>query len=212
MGVVGLAALVANGGVAVMLYRFRTEDANMRSATRRCCSRPWEFSARGQAGRMWSWPRLWAGWGSGVAGRSSIKHVANCTRNAHLVPPWRPSRTMAAHDHHHDHHHGVGGHQHTPANFGKAFAIGIALNLAYVVGEVFTGSSRIRSPCSPMPATISATCWGLPARGSPRFSGGDGRANTRACRQFATRGAAGLIQASQSMNWRVSTGQDDWAR
>ncbi len=43
------------------------------------------------------------------------------------------------HDHGHDHHHGVGGHQHTPANFGKAFAIGIALNLAYVVGEAFYG-------------------------------------------------------------------------
>ena len=46
------------------------------------------------------------------------------------------------HDHGHeghDHHHGIGGHHHTPANFGKAFAIGIALNLAYVVGEAFYG-------------------------------------------------------------------------
>src|SRR5580704_13326339 len=50
MGVVGFAALVANGGVALMLYRFRTGDANMRSvwicsemmlsAMRRCCSLP----------------------------------------------------------------------------------------------------------------------------------------------------------------------------
>ncbi len=31
MGVVGFAALIANGGVALMLYRFRTGDANMRS-------------------------------------------------------------------------------------------------------------------------------------------------------------------------------------
>jgi Co/Zn/Cd efflux system component len=31
MGAVGLAALVANGGVALMLYRFRGGDANMRS-------------------------------------------------------------------------------------------------------------------------------------------------------------------------------------
>jgi Co/Zn/Cd efflux system component len=37
MGVVGFAALVANGGVAVMLYRFRTGDANMRSVW--ICSR-----------------------------------------------------------------------------------------------------------------------------------------------------------------------------
>jgi Co/Zn/Cd efflux system component len=37
MGIVGLAALVANGGVALMLYRFRTGDANMRSVW--ICSR-----------------------------------------------------------------------------------------------------------------------------------------------------------------------------
>lgn len=43
------------------------------------------------------------------------------------------------HEHEHGHDHGIGGHHHTPANFGKAFAIGIALNLAYVVGEAFYG-------------------------------------------------------------------------
>lgn len=37
MGVVGTAALLANGGVAMMLYRFRTGDANMRSVW--VCSR-----------------------------------------------------------------------------------------------------------------------------------------------------------------------------
>jgi Co/Zn/Cd efflux system component len=37
MGVVGLAALIANGGIAVMLYRFRSGDANMRSVW--ICSR-----------------------------------------------------------------------------------------------------------------------------------------------------------------------------
>lgn len=37
MGVVGVIALVANGAVAVMLYRFRTGDANMRSVW--ICSR-----------------------------------------------------------------------------------------------------------------------------------------------------------------------------
>lgn len=37
MGVVALAALVANGGVAVMLYAFRAGDANMRSVW--ICSR-----------------------------------------------------------------------------------------------------------------------------------------------------------------------------
>jgi cobalt-zinc-cadmium efflux system protein len=53
------------------------------------------------------------------------------------------------HDEHHDHgeeadvhahhHHGAGGHVHAPASFGRAFAIGIALNAAYVLAEVFYG-------------------------------------------------------------------------
>lgn len=45
------------------------------------------------------------------------------------------------HDHHHDHghHHGLGGHSHAPASFGRAFAIGLALNLAYVAGEAVYG-------------------------------------------------------------------------
>jgi cobalt-zinc-cadmium efflux system protein len=42
------------------------------------------------------------------------------------------------HDHG-DHHHGAGSHHHKPASFGKAFAIGIALNLTYVLGEVIYG-------------------------------------------------------------------------
>src|SRR4051812_31501588 len=37
MGVIGIAALLANGGVALMLYRFRAGDANMRSVW--ICSR-----------------------------------------------------------------------------------------------------------------------------------------------------------------------------
>jgi cobalt-zinc-cadmium efflux system protein len=42
------------------------------------------------------------------------------------------------HDHHHDHAHGAG-HVHAPANFGKAFAIGITLNTALVVAEAIYG-------------------------------------------------------------------------
>src|SRR3954454_23397706 len=37
MGIVGVVALIANGGVALMLYRFRAGDANMRSVW--ICSR-----------------------------------------------------------------------------------------------------------------------------------------------------------------------------
>jgi len=40
---------------------------------------------------------------------------------------------------HHGHAHGPGGHHHAPADFGTAFAIGIALNTAYVAAEVFYG-------------------------------------------------------------------------
>jgi cobalt-zinc-cadmium efflux system protein len=54
-----------------------------------------------------------------------------------------------AHAHHHDHSHdqhdhaghsyGPGGHVHAPASFGKAFAIGIALNTVFVVVEAVYG-------------------------------------------------------------------------
>jgi cobalt-zinc-cadmium efflux system protein len=42
------------------------------------------------------------------------------------------------HDHHHGHSHGHG-HHHAPADFGRAFAIGIALNIAFVVIEAGFG-------------------------------------------------------------------------
>ncbi len=45
------------------------------------------------------------------------------------------------HDHggHAHHAHGRGGHSHAPANFGRAFLMGIALNAAFVVAEVVFG-------------------------------------------------------------------------
>jgi Co/Zn/Cd efflux system component len=78
MGVVGIAALIANGGVAVMLYRFRTGDANMRSVW--ICSRNDAvgngavlLAAMGVFGTGTGWPDvivaaimgglgLWGGW------------------------------------------------------------------------------------------------------------------------------------------------------
>ncbi len=60
-----------------------------------------------------------------------------------------PHDHHGAHDHaghshlaghaHAGHAHGPGGHHHAPANFGRAFAIGIALNVAYVTGEAVWG-------------------------------------------------------------------------
>ena len=41
----------------------------------------------------------------------------------------------------HDHAHGLGGHSHAPANFNRAFAIGTALNLAFVIVEALYGFS-----------------------------------------------------------------------
>lgn len=44
------------------------------------------------------------------------------------------------HDHGHDHAHGLGhAHVHAPTSFGKAFAIGISLNIALVVAEAVYG-------------------------------------------------------------------------
>src|ERR1700733_1271682 len=43
------------------------------------------------------------------------------------------------HDHDHDHGHGGLGHVHAPANFGKAFAVGMSLNATFVVVEVVFG-------------------------------------------------------------------------
>jgi Co/Zn/Cd efflux system component len=78
MGVVGIAALVANGGVALMLYRFHTGDANMRSVW--ICSRNDAvgnaavlLAAMGVFGTGTGWPDvivaaimgglgLWGGW------------------------------------------------------------------------------------------------------------------------------------------------------
>ena len=78
MGVVGFAALIANGGVAFMLYRFRTGDANMRSVW--ICSRndaignlAVMLAAMGVFGTGTGWPDvivaaimgglgLWGGW------------------------------------------------------------------------------------------------------------------------------------------------------
>jgi Co/Zn/Cd efflux system component len=78
MGTVGIAALIANGGVALMLYRFRTGDANMRAVW--ICSRndaignaAVVLAALGVFGTGTGWPDvivatimgglgLWGGW------------------------------------------------------------------------------------------------------------------------------------------------------
>src|SRR6266436_416992 len=43
------------------------------------------------------------------------------------------------HDHHYDHAHDHVGHSHAPDRFGVAFAVGVALNTAFVVAELVFG-------------------------------------------------------------------------
>jgi Co/Zn/Cd efflux system component len=92
MGVVGIAALVANGGVAVMLYRFRTGDANMRSVW--ICSRNDAIgnatvllAALGVFGTGTGWPDiavaaimgglgLWGGWQIVRHARGELRSIA----------------------------------------------------------------------------------------------------------------------------------------
>ena len=94
MGVVGMAALIANGGVALMLYRFRTGDANMRSVW--ICSRNDAvgnlavlLAAMGVFGTGTGWPDvivaaimgglgLWGGWQivGQARGELRLEHVA----------------------------------------------------------------------------------------------------------------------------------------
>jgi cobalt-zinc-cadmium efflux system protein len=44
-----------------------------------------------------------------------------------------------SHGHDHGHHHGPGGHSHAPKDFGRAFAIGAALNIGFVAAETVAG-------------------------------------------------------------------------
>jgi cobalt-zinc-cadmium efflux system protein len=59
--------------------------------------------------------------------------------------PWNFVAPDTHHDHpdqhdHHDHDHGDhAGHSHAPASFGRAFAVGTALNSAFVAAQVFYG-------------------------------------------------------------------------
>lgn len=92
MGVIGFAALVANGGVALMLYRFRGGDANMRSVW--ICSRNDAIgnlavlaAAVGVFGTGTGWPDLIVAaimGGLGLAGGWQILNQAR--RELHSVP------------------------------------------------------------------------------------------------------------------------------
>ena len=92
MGVVGFAALAANGGVALMLYRFRGGDANMRSVW--ICARNDALgnlavllAALGVFGTGAGWPDLIVATimgGLGLSGGAQI--VASACRELRSVP------------------------------------------------------------------------------------------------------------------------------
>ena len=56
--------------------------------------------------------------------------------------------------HSHGHEHGGQGHSHAPASFGRAFAIGTAINLGFVIVEVIYGLQPVRSHFLPTPVII----------------------------------------------------------
>src|ERR1700712_1221876 len=92
MGIVGLIALIANGGVALMLYRFRTGDANMRSVW--ICSRndaignlAVMLAALGVFGTGTGWPDIIVATimaALGISGGWQI--VRQASRELHSVP------------------------------------------------------------------------------------------------------------------------------
>ena len=92
MGAVGFAALLVNAGVALMLYRFRTGDANMRSVW--ICSRndalgniAVMLAALGVFGTGSAWPDLVVAIGMGALALSGawtvLRHAREELRHAH---------------------------------------------------------------------------------------------------------------------------------
>jgi hypothetical protein len=79
-------------GVAGTCARSGFARAMMLSAMRRCCSRPWEFSALGQAGRMLLSPRPWAALACGADGKSSLRRAVNFAPNALRLSLWRRNK------------------------------------------------------------------------------------------------------------------------
>lgn len=97
MGIVGVAALLANGGVALMLYHFRSGDANMRSVW--ICSRndalgnvAVVLAALGVFGTGTGWPDITVAlimgglglWGGGQIVRQAMDEIGH-------VPALRPA-------------------------------------------------------------------------------------------------------------------------
>lgn len=104
MGVVGFAALAVNAGVALMLYRFRSGDANMRSVW--ICSRndalgnvAVMLAALGVFGTGMAWPDLGVAVAMGLLALSGAWTVTRNARaelrTAQTTPPVQPAQPVA---------------------------------------------------------------------------------------------------------------------
>jgi Co/Zn/Cd efflux system component len=107
MGAVGFAALLANAGVAWMLYRFRNGDANMRSVW--ICSRNDAIgnlavmgAALGVFGTGSAWPDLAV---AGVMGALALSGAVTVMRQARQELETGVA-APAGHGHEHGHEHG----------------------------------------------------------------------------------------------------------
>jgi len=101
MGIVGIAALIANGAVALMLYRFRSGDANMRSVW--ICSRndaigniAVVFAAAGVFGTGTAWPDLIVAGIMAALGISGGVQIVTAARRELGLPEAQDYRRIAA--------------------------------------------------------------------------------------------------------------------
>jgi len=101
MGIVGIAALIANGAVALMLYRFRSGDANMRSVW--ICSRndaigniAVVFAAAGVFGTGTAWPDLIVAGIMAALGISGGVQIVTAARRELASPEAQDYRRIAA--------------------------------------------------------------------------------------------------------------------
>jgi Co/Zn/Cd efflux system component len=107
MGVIGFAALVANGGVAFMLYRFRDGDANMRSVW--ICSRNDAIgnlgvllAAMGVFGTGAGWPDVIVAaimgglglWGGAQIVRQALRELAGGRTASRVMPAGTSYRSL----------------------------------------------------------------------------------------------------------------------
>ena len=100
----------------------------------------------------------------GPAAPGSPSSLLTTTLSPFSVKTIPMSHDHSGHSHDHDDHGHT--HAHAPASFGKAFAIGIALNLGFVVIEALYGLISNSVSLLADAGTISATSSALAPRGS----------------------------------------------